>query len=162
MERHGIPTMVISENPLWKMAELILQSRHPLTGKTTVLRRYPIDLGTFESITPGQLNRNLASLVSIYSKKSAKTTVDSTDNIQTKPFLYVKKYATRLSPFPYLNDDHGLTPVLRLLTLIVLLSVAILLSHSALRAGAILFSQLLAQSAISNIVSLPVSFQQLA
>ncbi|KAF7590893.1 hypothetical protein BBP40_002254 [Aspergillus hancockii] len=163
MQRHGIPTMVISERPLWNMVELIpldhdslhmcLESRHPLTGKITVLRRYPIDVGTFESITPGQLNRNLASLVSIYSKKSGKTTLDNTDNVQTQPFLDVEKYTTRLPPIPYLNGDRGLSPVRRLITLAVLLSVAIFFSHSALRAVAILFSQLFTQSAISNIVS---------
>ncbi|KAE8353003.1 hypothetical protein BDV28DRAFT_134066 [Aspergillus coremiiformis] len=164
MERHGIPTMVISEKPLFSLTELIplnhhslhmcLESRHPLTGKTTVLRRYPIDLVTFESITPGQLNRNLASLVSIYTKKSGKITLVNAETVQTKPFLDVEKYATKLPLIPYLNDDRELAPVLRLITLTVLLSVATILAHSALRAASILFSKYYAHSATSNIVSI--------
>ncbi|KAK5681375.1 hypothetical protein LTS12_029257, partial [Elasticomyces elasticus] len=75
MERHGVPAMVISETPLWATASdgiplnnhslhMCLESRNAQTGETAVVRRYPIDLQTFESITPGQLNRNLASLAS--------------------------------------------------------------------------------------------------
>lgn len=166
MERHGIPTMVISEKPIWNLAELIplnhhslhmcLESRHPLTGKTTVLRRYPIDLATFESITPGQLNRNLASLVRIYTKKSGKITLENTESVQTKPLLNVEKY-TKLPFIAYLNDDCGLMPVLRLIILTVLLSVATLLAHSALRAASNLLAQFCAQSAISTIVSMAPS-----
>lgn len=75
MERHGVPAMVISETPLWATASdgiplnnhslhMCLESRNAQTGEAAVVRRYPIDLQTFESITPGQLNRNLASLAS--------------------------------------------------------------------------------------------------
>ncbi|EIT82239.1 hypothetical protein F9C07_2165518 [Aspergillus flavus] len=163
MERHGIPAMVISEKPLWDLAEVIplnhhslhmcLESRHSLTGKVTVLRRYPIDLATFESITPGQLNRNLASLVSISTKKSDNITLETTGNFQRKSLFAVEKWTTKMPFIPYLNDDRGLTPMLRLITLTVLLSVATILAHSALRATSILFSQKFPRSVISNIVS---------
>ncbi|KNG84836.1 hypothetical protein ANOM_006318 [Aspergillus nomiae NRRL 13137] len=163
MERHGIPTMIISETPLWDLAKSIplnhhslhmcLESRHSLTGKVTVLRRYPIDLATFESITPGQLNRNLASLVSIYAKNSNNVTLENTGNFQRKSLFAVEKWTTRMPFIPYLNDDRELTPVLRLIALTVLLSVATILAHSALRATSILFSQKFPQSVISNIVS---------
>ncbi|PGH19442.1 hypothetical protein AJ80_03943 [Polytolypa hystricis UAMH7299] len=73
MKRHGIPVMVISENPLWTKLDamtpldyqslhICLESRDPTTGEAKVLGRYPIDMKTFESIAAGQLNRNLASL----------------------------------------------------------------------------------------------------
>ncbi|OGM41512.1 hypothetical protein ABOM_008900 [Aspergillus bombycis] len=163
MERHCIPTMVISEKPLWDLSESIplnhhslhmcLESRHSLTGKVTVLRRYPIDLATFESITPGQLNRNLASLVSIYTKNSNNITLENTGTLRRKSLFAVEKWTTKMPFIPYLNDDRKLTPVLRLITLTVLLSVATILAHSALRATSILFSQKFPRSAISNIVS---------
>ncbi|KAE8374085.1 hypothetical protein BDV26DRAFT_270723 [Aspergillus bertholletiae] len=166
MERHGVPTMIISENPLWDLSELIplnhhslhmcLESRHPLTGKITVLRRYPIDLATFESITPGQLNRNLASLVSIYAK-SQNIPLENSSKIQSKPLFTVEKWTSKMPFISYLNDGRELTPVLRLIGLTILLSVATILAHSALHATSIIFSQRFPRSVISNIVSNPPS-----
>ncbi|PGH36936.1 hypothetical protein GX50_00171 [[Emmonsia] crescens] len=81
MKRHGVPSMVISENPMWtkqnpmvpldyQSLHVCLESRDKETGESRVLGRYPIDLKTFESIAPGQLNRNIASLSGLYSSKS--------------------------------------------------------------------------------------------
>ncbi|PGG99994.1 hypothetical protein AJ79_08356 [Helicocarpus griseus UAMH5409] len=81
MKRHGVPCMVISENPLWtklnsmvpldyQSLHICLESRDKETGESRVLGRYPIDLKTFESIAPGQLNRNLASLSGLSTSKA--------------------------------------------------------------------------------------------
>ncbi|KAK2766995.1 hypothetical protein FQN54_006312 [Arachnomyces sp. PD_36] len=79
-KRHAIPSMIISEQPLWHRAHttvpvdfqslhICLESRDAASGESRVLKRYPIDLKTFESIMPGQLNRNLASLSGLYAKE---------------------------------------------------------------------------------------------
>ncbi|OJD11698.1 hypothetical protein AJ78_07580 [Emergomyces pasteurianus Ep9510] len=81
MKRHGVPSMVISENPMWtkpyhlvpldyQSLHICLESRDKVTGESRVLGRYPIDLKTFESIAPRQLNRNLASLSGLSASKA--------------------------------------------------------------------------------------------
>lgn len=143
MERHDIPTMIISEQPLWKMAKepiplnhnslhMCLESRNQLTGKTTVARRYPIDLKTFESITPGQLNRNLASLASSYPKQSCKTAIGHLEPSQSRLFLETKKYAMRFSPLAYLGDKYGSALPVFFVFLAFLSAIIIGLSPSAL------------------------------
>ncbi|OAX78350.1 hypothetical protein ACJ72_07343 [Emergomyces africanus] len=88
MKRHGVPSMVISENPMWteqnhvvpldyQSLHICLESRDKGTGESRVLGRYPIDLKTFESIAPGQLNRNLSSLLGLSS--SSKTIAKATE-----------------------------------------------------------------------------------
>ncbi|KAK1146107.1 hypothetical protein N8T08_003757 [Aspergillus melleus] len=143
MERHDIPTMFISEQPLWKTAQepiplnhnslhMCLESRHQLTGKTTVVRRYPIDLKTFESITPGQLNRNLASLTSSYPKHSCKTITGDHQPDSSKLFLETKKYAMRFSPLAYLSMKYGSVLPLCLVVLTLLSAIITGLSPSYL------------------------------
>lgn len=74
MTRYAVPSMVISESPLWTKGDpmapfnfhglhVCLESRDPTTGDLKILGRFPVDLKTFENIAPGQLNRNLASLI---------------------------------------------------------------------------------------------------
>jgi hypothetical protein len=81
-KRHGIPAMVVSEEPLWgrpsesisldhKSLHLCLESRGSADRESRVLKRLPIDLKTFESVTPGQINRNLACLTGLHSGKMA-------------------------------------------------------------------------------------------
>ncbi|KAI9928252.1 hypothetical protein ASPWEDRAFT_26669 [Aspergillus wentii DTO 134E9] len=162
MERHGVPTMAISEKPLWKMTSdlipvnphslhMCLESRHSETGETLVLRRYPIDLKTFESITPSQLNRNLASLASIYPKKSNKVTTESPKAFERKPFFDTEKYSTNMFTFSSSKNIHELTPALRIITLAIISAVAISLGHSALKALFVFISQFFARSAISTL-----------
>lgn len=113
MERHGIPVMFISEKPLWNMNKelpinphtlhMCLESRHSPTGENSVLRRYPIDLKTFESITPGQLNRNLASLAKIYPKKTRQVIAEM--NEKGTIFHDLIDYMSKTLPFSYLNID---------------------------------------------------------
>lgn len=151
MERLGVPTMVISEQPLWKMtSELIpvnhhslhtcLESRHPVTGESVVLRRYPIDVNTFESITPNQLNRNLASLATIYPKKAYKATAQKA-RIPDKTFFDPEKYPLNMLPFSCSSRAREFSPTLRLLTLTIISAIIVTLGFSALKMGIVFISQ---------------------
>ncbi|KAL3495184.1 hypothetical protein BJX62DRAFT_196274 [Aspergillus germanicus] len=167
MERHGVPTMVISEKPLWKMSRepipvnhhglhMCLESRHSPTGKTAVLKRYPIDLSTFESISPGQLNKNLASLTRIYPRENFKSTTEALKVSQKKPLLSLKGYTKKILPLPYLRNDTELAFVLRLFVIAVLSVASLSLGHLALKATTVFLSSFVARSVVSNQIS-PVS-----
>ncbi|KAL4866342.1 hypothetical protein BDV12DRAFT_173070 [Aspergillus spectabilis] len=156
MERHGVPAMVISEKPLWKMSRepipvnhhslhMCLESRHSSTGKTAVLKRYPIDLNTFESITPGQLNKNLASLTNIYPRKDFKSSTDVPAASQEKLSNSVKDYTRKVLPLPYLSEDTELAFVLRLIMISILSVATITLGHLALKATAVIVSSFVAR-----------------
>ena len=73
MSRHSIPTVVISESPLWGRAAKAITLEHKslhlcIEGVGSecdgnrVLKRLPIDLATFLEVDVGQLGRNLACL----------------------------------------------------------------------------------------------------
>ncbi len=74
MSRHAVQTVVITESSHWEShADAItldyltphihLESLEPIgLNRTQAVRRLPIDLATFLSIDPGQMNRNLACL----------------------------------------------------------------------------------------------------
>jgi hypothetical protein len=167
LERHGVPAMVISEEPLWKMAgEMIplnhnclhtcLESRHPISGETAVLRRYPIDLNTFESITPGQLNRNLASLVGLYPKKSHKVTAEAPKPLQRNIFVDLEKYPANWLPPSYATRFRELAPALRTATLTLVIVIAMSVGFSALKVLFMFLVQYFAGPALSN-ASLVVS-----
>ncbi|KAL2011545.1 hypothetical protein VTN00DRAFT_4263 [Thermoascus crustaceus] len=168
MKRHGIPAMVISEEPLWKRpADLVpldyhslhmcLESRHSLTGETVVLRRYPIDLKTFESITPGQLNRNLASLSGLYTKKTSKVIAEDQRLSGMKQFFDSEKYPKHMSFSPYTSRAHELQPVLRVVTLSILSAIAITLGYTALKAILLFLVQFFARSAVPNLPTITPS-----
>lgn len=82
LRRHGIPSMMVSEMPLWtsnctfpvdpRTLHICLESRDPKTGISAVIGRFPIDIGTFENIAPAQLNRNLAALTGAHHKPETK------------------------------------------------------------------------------------------
>ncbi|RDW62982.1 uncharacterized protein DSM5745_10093 [Aspergillus mulundensis] len=161
MERHGVPAMVVSEKPLWKMPResipvnhhslhMCLESRHSSTGKTTVLKRYPIDLNTFESIAPGQLNKNLASLTSIYPRKYLSSTAEAPGNVQKVSQFDFKNFTRKMLPLPYLSNDTELAFVLRLVILTVLSTATLALGHLAAKAFAVLISSFVTRSVTSN------------
>ncbi|KAE8146835.1 hypothetical protein BDV25DRAFT_161685 [Aspergillus avenaceus] len=162
LERHGVPAMVISEKSMWKQSESIplnpyslhtsLEARHSSTGKTTVLRRYPIDLGTFESITPGQLNRNLASLVNICGRRSGKFISENPKLPPSKP-LDRRGYTLKSTLIPSLSDYHRLAPMLRLTALSALLVAGILFGHSTIRLGTTLWSTNSDQLVATDVIS---------
>ncbi|RHZ64738.1 uncharacterized protein CDV56_109430 [Aspergillus thermomutatus] len=166
MERHGVPTLVISEKPLWKMASesiplnyhslhMCLESRHPITGKSTVLRRYPIDLKTFESITPGQLNRNLASLAEVYPRMPSKPRAQLSDSPEgpKKRFFSTENFNRAVSGFYYQNDDRDWTPLLRLSIMTVVSIIAITLCYSALQVTTVSLLRLFSHPTVPNTVS---------
>jgi hypothetical protein len=169
LERHGIPAMVISEEPMWNMTgEIIplnhnslhtcLESRHPLSGETAVLRRYPIDLKTFESITPGQLNRNLASLVGLYPRKAHKVSANTSKPLQKHLFGDLEKYAGNWIPHAYATRARELAPILRLATLTLISAIAISIGLAAGKVLFIFLAQCIAGTSLSS-ASLPVVSQ---
>ncbi|EPS32495.1 hypothetical protein PDE_07455 [Penicillium oxalicum 114-2] len=164
LERHGIPVMFISEQPLWKRASepiplnqnslhMCLESRHPRTGETAVLRRYPIDLATFESITPGQLNRNLASLVDLYPKEICKVAADSPKAAEMYSSTDPEKYPRHWIPPPSTRKTRELGPTLRLVTLALVSVIAISIGYAALNTAILGMSQWM---------SGPVAFESLS
>lgn len=166
LERHGIPAMVISEDPIWKRAgeaislnhhslHTCLESRHRQTGETAVLKRYPIDLKTFESITPSQLNRNLASLMDIYPKKILKATSDLPKPPERHSFVDPEKYPRNWIPPAYSTWARELGPILRLATLALISAVALSIGYSAVKAVFLFLGQLIAGSALSHSLSQP-------
>ncbi|EAW17583.1 uncharacterized protein NFIA_075120 [Aspergillus fischeri NRRL 181] len=163
MERHGVPILMISEKPLWKMASepislnyhslhMCLESRHPTTGKSTVLRRYPIDLKTFESITPGQLNRNLASLAEVYPRVPFKTRVHLSDSPEEmkKRFFTTEIFNRALSGVYYRNDDRDWTPLLRLSIMTIVFITAITLCYLALQVTTVSLFNFFSHPTFSN------------
>ncbi|KAJ5312507.1 hypothetical protein PENANT_c027G00095 [Penicillium antarcticum] len=169
LERHGIPAMMISEEPLWNMAgetiplnhnslHTCLESRHPESGETAVLRRYPIDLKTFESITPGQLNRNLASLVRHYPKKAHKFTAETSDSFQTQFFPGHEKYLESWLPSSYAARVREWAPTLRLVALTLISGIALSIGYAAMKVIVIFLTQCLAGSTLSNAFA-PVASQ---
>lgn len=169
LERHGIPAMVISEEPLWTMAGDIiplnhdslhtcLESRHPVSGETAVLRRYPIDLKTFESITPGQLNRNLASLVGLYPKKAHKFTANSSKPAQRYILADLEKLSSNWLPPSYAKRARELSPTLRMATLTLVSVIAISMGYTVLKALILFLAQFLVGTTLSS-ASLPVTSQ---
>ena len=169
LERHEIPAMVISEEPMWTMAgEMIplnhdslhtcLESRHPLSGETAVLRRYPIDLKTFESITAGQLNRNLASLVGLYPKRAHKVAAQSHKPAQRGISVDFEKYTTQWLPPAYATKVREMSPTLRVATLSLISIIAVSLGYLAVQLLISLLAQCIVGASISS-ASLPVASQ---
>ncbi|KAJ5713283.1 uncharacterized protein N7483_010464 [Penicillium malachiteum] len=169
LERHGIPAMVISDEPLWEKAgdiiplnqsslHMCLESRDADTGETMVLRRYPIDLKTFESITPGQLNRNLASLIDLYPKKTQKVSTDMPKPTATYSFVNSEKNPFKwISPL-YAARSPQMEAILRLVTLTLVSTVALSLGYAAVKTIALFIMQWIAGSALSagsNSASVP-------
>lgn len=168
MERHGVPAMMISEKPWWEMTtELVpvnrhslhmcLESRHSLGGEPTVLRRYPIDLPTFESITSSQLNRNLASLANLYPKQLNKVTAEAPKPSTMELFsLDIEKYSKYIPCFDYSKySDHvqKLSPSLRLLAITVISAIAITLGYTVVSAAFVYLSQFFSRYDISEVAS---------
>ncbi|KAJ5746044.1 hypothetical protein N7520_011226 [Penicillium odoratum] len=161
LERHGVPAMVISDEPLWEKPgepiplnqsslHVCLESRHAHTGETVVLRRYPIDLKTFESITPGQLNRNLASLMEFYPKKTLKVSAETPKPTECYTFDDPEKYPRNWVPPLYAARAPQLGTILRLATLTLVSAIGISLGYAALKTIIFFIMQWVAGSALSR------------
>lgn len=164
MERHGVPAMVISEKPLWTTtADLIPLNRHSLhvcleshsrhASETVVLRRYPIDLQTFESITPGQLNRNLASLASIYPKQPHKVTKEAPKPSPWESIFDIEKYKKRILHFCNSSHTQDLAPLLRVLALSVFYSIVMFFGSSAVYYSLVFLSRFFERSGAPSAAS---------
>ncbi|OXV06237.1 hypothetical protein Egran_05995 [Elaphomyces granulatus] len=162
MKTHGVPVMLVSEDPLWKKKDtglipfdyqslhMCLESRHRLTGEAVVLRRYPIDVKTFESIAPAQLNRHLASLCGPTKKQISQATSPSAKPLE-KDHFHDDEEDLGYKEFSYRARE--LSPTLRLVTLTIVFAIVISLGYSAIRAAILLLAQSFARSAMSNIGS---------
>jgi hypothetical protein len=82
MARHAVPSIVISQNPLYgrpvesytldtRSVHMCLESRSATLLGNRVLKRLPIDLSTFLNIDARQMNRNLACLTGLYAGRDA-------------------------------------------------------------------------------------------
>ncbi|KAK2737408.1 hypothetical protein FQN55_001146 [Onygenales sp. PD_40] len=151
MKRHKVPTMVISENPLWdrflssvpvdyQSLHICLESRDKETGESRVAGRFPIDLMTFESITPGQLNRNLAALSRRSSSKpvSKRTTKPkgpsrgNTKSVDVEQGMASGKYE-------FDDDAFDVSPQMRMVLFVILLGMIFTLGYGMLKGLAMLF-----------------------
>ncbi|OJJ50959.1 hypothetical protein ASPZODRAFT_126936 [Penicilliopsis zonata CBS 506.65] len=166
MMRHGTPVIVISEAPLWTMTteltpinhhslHMCIESRNPLTGESAVLRRYPIDIKTFESITPRQLNRNLASLASLYPKKTPKVAAKSPTYPQPDRLFDAEKYPKNMKFSSISSRAQEMAPVLRLVTLFLISIVVTSLALTAFKAGSVLLTQQWTQNGTTDVQSFP-------
>lgn len=165
LSRHGIPAMMISEESLWESVNenvatvnpdslhVCLESRHPQTGETKVLKRYPIDLETFESITPGQLNRNLSSLMDLYPRKAVKVTTDTRKSVERNSYFDFEKFPYNLVPPSYATKAQELAPLLRLATFLLVSLVVLSLGYAVLKAMIVILAQWVAGSSLSNALS---------
>lgn len=161
LKRHCIPAMVISEEPMWELPSdilplnhdslhMCLESRDPQTGETMVLQRYPIDLKTFESITPGQLNRNLASLMELYPKKEHKSDADTSKPDEQYPPSDLEKSPLSWIPSHCATRARELAPMLRLLMLALISGIALSMGYVAVKAVVLFLVQWMAGSSLSR------------
>ncbi|KAJ5098483.1 hypothetical protein N7532_005484 [Penicillium argentinense] len=166
LERHGIPAMVISQEAIWKGAgeivpinhhslHMCLETRNKQTGETAVLKRYPIDLENFENMTPSQLNRNLASLMDLYPKKTLKATPDTPVPKESFSSVDPKKYPGHSIPPTYATRVSELAPLLRLALLVLVSGIGATIGYAGLKAMSIFLAQLIAGSALSHSLSQP-------
>ncbi|PYH78772.1 hypothetical protein BO82DRAFT_152702 [Aspergillus uvarum CBS 121591] len=164
LERHGVPTMAISERPLWTMTRdpvpvnhhslhMCLESRHPVTGKSTLVNRYPIDIKTFESIAPRQLNRNLASLATIYPRNVYQVPPERPKEPLVKRALNAVEHTWKVTPLPFTNGNHKLAFLLRLTVLFAAAVLTITFGHFALRALVLFLTQYFAHPGVSSAVT---------
>ncbi|RAH40396.1 uncharacterized protein BO95DRAFT_447947 [Aspergillus brunneoviolaceus CBS 621.78] len=164
LERHGVPTMEISERPLWTMSRdpvpvnrhslhMCLESRDPVTGTSTLVNRYPIDIKTFESIAPRQLNRNLASLATIYPRKVYQVPPECPNEPLVKRALNAVEHTWKVTPIPFSNGNHKLAFLLRLTVLFAAAVLTITFGHFALRALILFLTQYFAHSGVSSAVT---------
>ncbi|KAJ5546323.1 hypothetical protein N7494_003908 [Penicillium frequentans] len=161
LERHGVPAMVISDEPLWEKAgeviplnesslHVCLESRDAQTGETAVLRRYPIDLKTFESITPGQLNRNLASLMDFYPKKTLKVSADTPIPSESYSFTDPEKHPRNWIPSFEAARAPPMGAMLRLATLTLVSAIVLSLGYAATKTIVVFIMQWAIGSALSG------------
>ncbi|KAK2737565.1 hypothetical protein FQN57_007500 [Myotisia sp. PD_48] len=161
MKRHGIPCMVVSQSPLWTRFDVVvpldynslhicLESRDTASGESKILGRFPIDLHTFENIAPGQLNRNLASLVKSSTYRSStlgQQSITSPSRLLRKCVrdlqLDIDRYIKVLSDmWPYDNGDKVVS-MFKIAGIFVITACVGLLGHEAIKFLLLLLSQLL-------------------
>lgn len=164
MKMHGIPVLIISEEPLWKKPgqhlfpfdhqslHLCLESRRSLTGETVVVERYPIDVKTFESITPSQLNRHLASLSELRPRKqsTSSATLPPSKSIEPNMFYDAEKYPSSSILSACNGRAQEFAPLLRVLMLSIVLAISVSLGYTAFRTVATFTLQLFGGAVISS------------
>jgi hypothetical protein len=163
MKMHGIPVLIISEEPLWKKPgqhlfpfdhqslHLCLESRRPLTGEAVVVERYPIDVKTFESIAPSQLNRHLASLSELRPRKQSTSSATlPPKSIEPNLFYDAEKYPSSSLLSACNGRAQEFAPLLRVLMLSIVLAISVSLGYTAFRTVATFALQIFGGAAISS------------
>lgn len=147
---HDIPTLVISEKPFWQTENIgsipldhqslhmCLESKKGISADSVILGRYPIDLKTFESISPGQLNRHLASLHA-RAASTAPTPPKEPGSLPStnRPLYDPEKQPKSKFISVYTDRAHKIAPLLRLMTLAIVFAVIIFLGYSAIRVAVV-------------------------
>ncbi|PYH44592.1 uncharacterized protein BP01DRAFT_416510 [Aspergillus saccharolyticus JOP 1030-1] len=162
MERHGVPTMTISERPLWDMnrdpvpvnqhsLHMCLESRYPGTGKSTIVNRFPIDLKT-----------NLASLAIMFPPKSYQVPSEWSKEPLLKRALGTVKHTWKVIPSPFIDGNYKMATLLRLAILFAASVLTMTMGHFALRALVMLLSQYFASSGASSAIVTPSQSQPTA
>lgn len=105
MQRHNIPRIIISHNPLFnhpmnmrlssQPIHMCLESRDPAKSSNSIHYRLPIDLTSFLNIDARQMNRNLACITGLYDTSAVATKdenikLEFSEGITFRPFFLLE------------------------------------------------------------------------
>lgn len=105
MQRHNIPRIIISHNPLFNHPmnmrlsnhpiHMCLESRDPAKSTNSLHYRFPIDLTSFLNIDARQMNRNLACITGLYdtpgiATKNESMKLEFLEGITFRPFFLLE------------------------------------------------------------------------
>jgi hypothetical protein len=153
MIRHGIPCLFISETPLWNRGDplmpvnprslhVALEAYDHTSNQVRVLGRVPVDLDTFERISPEQLNKNLAAFLGpresdAKPSEAPRSKTEATRDIEKCP----KDWKEWDSARPVVRTGESAIPGNLLVLLIGLIT--LLMGYAVVKQGIIALSQIL-------------------
>lgn len=117
MTRHRVPCIFISQTPLWdKPTENIALDSHTPhicleaygsdAKKLEILDRLPVDIRTFMSLDPRQMNRNLACLTTLYNATRVSVHCSSVmSELEENSGVRCKSHMS-LASFPYFSEPQ--------------------------------------------------------
>lgn len=164
MRRHGVPCMFISEKPLWggehpaypvdsRLIHVGIEERHLSTQQVSVIGRCPIDLNTFESICPEQLNRNLAAVIN--APKPVKAPAKRPTEVHKSHDI--EKYPQNSTLHHIVNSVYEPNPLLKHVTMALIGLITMSLGYAGIKYMIILFIQYLGYSATSYSLGVPAT-----
>ncbi|KAL1953975.1 hypothetical protein VTO42DRAFT_1861 [Malbranchea cinnamomea] len=149
MRRHRIACMFLSEKPLWgrerpsypvdaQIVHIGLEKIDPVTRQVTIIGRCPIDLNTFESISPEQLNRNLSAVLN--PPKSAPVPSQSRA-IEVHESYDIEKYPQNSTFHNLVHSVSEPNPLLKNVTMALVGLITLFLGYAGIKFLTILFLQ---------------------